>query len=757
MGALPPVSRAALAFAVGVALSRIGALWSIAPLLIAGLALAPIRLSVRRPHPWLWALISIAGIVAGVSSTRSDTCHPVGLLITGRFLARPAGGAAPFRLDGGACEARVVLSGVVVRPGVRVQVEGEWREGRGGPWFLGQGAQDLPSTDSGWRWIGVRWRDSLVERLRRQYGERAPLVSALILARREGLDPEVREAFARSGTAHLLAISGFHVGVVAGIMLTLLRLARLSRRRAAVGAAGITWLYVALLGFPDAACRAALIIALVAVSRARGRPPARWGALGAALLLLLAQDASRLWSPGFQLSFGGAAGLVAWSRPIQAWITKLSRGLMPAAMSSGLAAGIAATAATLPIVAWHFERISLAGIPATLAASPLVGLAVPGAICALALDLVSERAGAFVAGGVTVVLGALEVGTSRIATYEHASVWVSHATVQLAACGVALGVLVARRERLRGARRRMTTAAWALMVLALWPVLLSWSGRGTVQLVFIDVGQGDAIAIRTPKSRWLVVDAGPPSHSPGEPHPVLRELRRRGAQRIEALVLTHPDLDHIGGATALLSSVPIGEVVDPARPSPKRAYIEVLEASVAEGVPWRRAQAGDHWEIDGVVLDVLAPGEHILEADTDANASSVVLRLRWGDFDALLMGDAPAAVEQVLAGDFDGGIEVLKVGHHGSDTSSDSVFLAHTRPEIAIVSAGRRNRFGHPSPKVLGRLDDVGAHIRRTDREGTIRITARADGTYVVDAERPQAGLPARPPPHVAARAPTRE
>jgi len=757
VGALPPVSRAALAFAVGVALSRIGALWSIAPLLIAGLTLAPIRLSMRRTHTWLWASIAIAGVTSGVLSTRSDTCHPAGPLVTGHFLARPVDGAAPFRLDGGACEVRVVLSGTAVRPGVHVQVEGEWREGRGGPWFLGQGAQEMPSTDSGWRWIGVRWRDSLVERLRRQYGERAPLVSALILARREGLDPEVREAFARSGTAHLLAISGFHVGVVAGLVLTLLRVAGLPRRRAAVVAAAGTWLYVALLGFPDAACRAALIIALVAVSRARGRPPARWGALGAALLLLLAQDPSRLWSPGFQLSFGGAAGLVAWSRPIQAYIAKVSRGRVPAALSSGLAAGLAATAATLPIVAWHFERISLAGIPATLAASPLVALAVPGAICGLGLDLVSEKAGAFVAGGVTVALGVLQAGAVRIAAYEQASVWVSHSTVQLAACGVALGVLVARRERLRGARRRVTTAAWALMVLALWPVLLSWSGRGTVQLVFIDVGQGDAIAIRTPKSRWLVVDAGPPSTSPGEQHPVLRELQRRGARRIEALVLTHPDLDHIGGAAALLAAVPIGEVVDPARPSPKRAYIEVLEASVAEGVPWRRAQAGDHWEIDGLVLDVLAPGEHIVDADTDANASSVVLRLRWGDFDALLMGDAPAAVEQVLAGDFDGGIEVLKVGHHGSDTSSDGVFLAHTRPEVAIVSAGRRNRFGHPSPAVLGRLDDVGARIRRTDREGTIRVTARADGTYVVDAERPQAFLPPRPQPRAPARAPRHE
>jgi competence protein ComEC len=268
-----------------------------------------------------------------------------------------------------------------------------------------------------------------------------------------------------------------------------------------------------------------------------------------------------------------------------------------------------------------------------------------------------------------------------------------------------------------------------------WPLLLVWQGRGTVELVVIDVGQGDAIALRTPRGRWLLVDAGPAARD-GDPraHPAVRALRARGVSRLEALVLTHPDLDHIGGAASVLTALDVRAVYDPALPAPKEDFVEVLDVAAARGIPWRAAREGGRIELDGLLLEILHPPDSI-PPETESNATSVVLRLEYGRFDALLTGDAYVDVERALLPKLPP-LEVLKVGHHGSDTSTDSLLLAHTRPQVALISVGRTNRYGHPSPRVVARLERTGAEVRRTDLEGTLSIVAREDGRYEVRSER---------------------
>ena len=270
-----------------------------------------------------------------------------------------------------------------------------------------------------------------------------------------------------------------------------------------------------------------------------------------------------------------------------------------------------------------------------------------------------------------------------------------------------------------------------------WPVVLSVTGRGTLELIVLDVGQGDAIAIRTPRARWVLIDAGPSGRGddPGA-HQVVRVLRRRGARRLEALVFTHPDLDHIGGAAAVISSVAVDVVIDPARPSPKRPYVELIELARERGIPWGGRRAGEHWTLDGVSFDVLAPDSRLSDGDTESNASSLVIHVRYGAFDALLTGDAPADVEVDVSGSLGSDFELLKVGHHGSDTSTDSLMLARLAPQVSVVSVGLRNRYGHPSPQVIGRLLASGTTLYRTDLDGTVTIVARPDGTFRVRRER---------------------
>jgi competence protein ComEC len=654
--------------------------------------------------------------------------------LLGRFHYPVAGdGLALFEAEEAGCRRPLLRARVPgpVEAGQRVHVEGTWRVARGPGMIVATSVE--VAADGRWslRWALVRWRGHLTRRLEALYGPRAPLVVALTLARMEGIDPELREAFARSGTAHILSISGFHVAVIAALLLPALRAAGLRRRAAALAAAGGVWLYVALLGFPDAACRAALMLATVALSKAGGRPPARWGALGSSLLVLAAQDPQRLASPGFQLSFAGVAGLIGWSPGVGAWLERVGRGRAPRFLTSSVAASVAATLATLPFVA------SLAGIPATLVASPLVALALPGAIASVAADALHPATGRFLAGGVDLVLLAFEEVTRRMAEPAWASVWVPRAWVPVAASGGLIGLIAASRSRVRRKVRAVVGFAGGVALVGAWPILLTLQSRGTVELLMLDVGQGDAIALRTPRGRWLLVDAGPPGGEDPGAHPVVRELRRRGVTRLELLVLTHAHLDHVGGAADVLTTFEVGGILEPARPTGSQPYVELLELATRLGVPWRAAWDGQRTEIDGVVLEVLHPPAGGVPGDigpvvegSELNATSVVLAVHFGAFDALLAGDAPAEVERVVSDGYDGGVEVLKVAHHGSATSSDSLFLARTRPGLAMVSSGRGNRYGHPAPEALARLRAAGVEVRRTDQEGTIRILARPDGSW---------------------------
>ncbi|HSG07880.1 MAG TPA: DNA internalization-related competence protein ComEC/Rec2 [Longimicrobiales bacterium] len=741
--ALPPVARLSLAFSAGAAL----ALLPPGRPLPAALFLLPLLAALIRPFPRPTVIVRL-GVVALAgfgSGARADSmagrCPAEAASaseVIGYMVASPLRGRGTFRVVDGPCAGDVrVLVADAPGPGVPVLIRGRWRDE---PMGRALAVQDVTPSNGEPAFLPgaalTRWRGHLTERLAVLYGPRAPMVSALTLARREGLDPGLREAFARSGTAHLLAISGFHVGVIALVLVVGLRRLRLSRRDSALGAALGCWGYVALLGFPDAATRAALILTAVAASRRAGRPPARWGALGSAFLLLVAADPRHLLAPGFQLSFAGAAGLVAWGRGATRWASSFLR--LSHGPASAVGAGVAATVATLPVVAWHFERVSLVGIPATLAATPLVVAALPGALASLGADALHPAAGRFLAGGVGLLLGALDRLTRATAAPEWASLWVPRTWVPVAFLAAWGGGSILAPSSGRVVVRRGVGLFAGLAGLVVWPALVGIQARGTLELLAIDVGQGDALALRTPRGRWVLVDAGPARNGDPGGHPVVRALRRAGVVRLEALVLTHPDLDHIGGAAAVLGTFPVGRVVDPGLAAGKEAYVDVLEAAVDRGVPWQAVHAGDRLDLDGVELEVLSPAAlGGVEGDTESNAASVVLAVRYGLFDALLTGDAPVEVERAIASEVSASLELLKVGHHGSSTSTDPVLLARSRPRTALLSVGRGNRYGHPAASVLARLREAGVEVHRTDREGSIRVVARQTGEMRVEVERP--------------------
>ncbi len=390
------------------------------------------------------------------------------------------------------------------------------------------------------------------------------------------------------------------------------------------------------------------------------------------------------------------------------------------------AASIGATLATAPLTAGILGQVAIVGIVLNFAAIPLTGLAVPGAFASLLLASIWPPAGEALAAGTGLTLAGLE----RLALFGAGIPWGAVVTVPgvlaalpwLAVLTAALWV-VGRRLPRRAAGQRLLLVGTG----ALWVTLLpGWrpdlgAARPGLTLYHLQVGQGDATAIRTPAGRWVVVDAGPVSREYDAGRQVVVPfLARHGARRIEYLVASHAHADHIGGVGSLLERFPVGVVLDPGVPVGDSLYLALLDRTAATGAVWQPARTGDRWELDGVRFEVLHPDPAWAGWREDLNEDSVVLLVAFGRFRALLTGDVGAPVEQLLRGRV-GDVDLLKVGHHGSRGATGVAWLEELAPELAILSLGR-NRYGHPAPATLHRLAASGASVWRTDREGPVTV-----------------------------------
>lgn len=588
--------------------------------------------------------------------------------------------------------------------------------------------------------IAARMRTSASARIEAVFPRHAPLVASLLLAQRDGLDRDVKDRYARAGLSHLLAISGLHVGLVAGILFLLAGAFRLGEHASALAAAG-TVAYVALLGAPDSAARAALQIVLVLAAKSQQRPTRSEALIAAAALVLLAVDPGSLARPGFQLSFAGVVGILALRRPILARLGGVAA-WRPVGVSFGrwlteaLATSAAATLATGPIVAWHFGRVAPVGIAANLAAIPLLSAAVPALAVALAAGWVWLPAGRFVAGGAELLLDGLDRTATVAADIPYGTVAVLPGSSAALTMAVATGYVASRRlGRVRGRVRGAVWAGVAAVVLVVTPLR---PAGDRVELHLIDVGQGDAIGIRSPGGRWLVVDAGVArnDYDAGAAR-VVPYLTGRGVRRVHGLVITHADADHMGGAAAVIRALRPRWAGGPPFVAGKGQYLALLNEARAAGISWVAVRRGMEFEMDGMTVSFLFPGGGDVDV-ADANDASVVLRVEYGEFAALLTGDAPASVEARLVRRMGRSIDadVLKVGHHGSITSTTPELLDATRARTALISAGRGNRYGHPHAQVLARLRQHDVAVYRTDRHGSVVVRSGADGVVRIESER---------------------
>ncbi len=676
--------------------------------------------------PWVVA----AGVLIGRSTRQLDATRCASRIPPGPVAmeAQVAGSLPGDRMTvhpiGAGCRGSVTVrwrSHDPVQPGSVVRIQGRWvaspDRGGGKDGLLLAEQVHTVRPAAGTRAQSVE--DRLVGQIGRLYGGRAPMVEALLLGRRGELDREVSAAFARSGLVHLLSISGFHVGVIAGWVFLLLRVIRTSRHLARVGAVILATGYVAFLGFPPPATRAAALVALLALAGTRQRRVQPEPLLAVCCLAMLVIDPWAIHQLGAWLSVSAIWGVTRFTR----WSDRQLSRSWPVRTA---AASIGATLATAPLTAGVLGQVAIVGIVLNFAAIPLAGLAVPGAFGSLLLTPVWPPVGKALAAGTGLALAGLE----RLALFGAWIPWGAVVTVPGVPAALPwLGVLTAALWVV-GRRLPRRAAAQRLLLLvtgALWMTLLpGWrpdlgAAEPGLTLYHLPVGQGDATAIRTPAGRWVLVDAGPISREYDAGRQVVVPfLTRHGARRIEYLIASHAHADHIGGAGSLLERFPVGMVLDPAVPVGDSLYLALLDRTAATGAVWRPVRTGDRWELDGVRFEVLHPDTSWAGWREDLNEDSVVLLVEFGGFRAVLAGDAGAPVERLLRGRV-GDVDLLKVGHHGSRGASGVAWLKELAPELAILSLGR-NRYGHPAPATLRRLMTSGASVWRTDRDGTVTV-----------------------------------
>ena len=594
----------------------------------------------------------------------------------------------------------------------------------------------------------------------------AGLASGILVGRRDRVSREVADSFTTTGLSHVVAISGWNICLVAAVIGGLLNAAGVSRRSRSVAIIVALGCFTMLAGTGASVVRAAFMGGVALIARETGRPGSALAALGLAVWMLLLLDPSMIADVGFQLSVTATAGLLWWGSRLTRRLAGAAPGRPRRWLAESLGVSLAAQAATLPMVLFHFGRLSLVSPLANLLIAPLVAPAMLVGSVALVAGLTVGAGLPFVVGAPFALLGWLVLGamvavSGVLAQVPMASLELPPAMAMLLAAGaaVAIGAVAwrvrghddqvqpsvlgssvvratdasepARSSGRSSHRKPMAAALVAVATLASLGIMVgNRSGPGRLTVTVLDVGQGDAILVEGPRGGRILLDSGP------DPDRLLTVLDRNVPawdRRLDLVILTHPHEDHVAGLAVLVQRYRVAAIAENgmlgAGPGDAafRSWLAMAHVST------RRLAAGDRLALDGVAMDVLWPIRGTVPARSPSvgraiNDTSIVLDVRYAERRMLLTGDIEDDVDPTLLktgiGEPNGGrLDVLKVAHHGSRTATSEAWLNALQPRIAMISAGTGNPYGHPAPETVARLRAHGAHVLRTDLDGDLQVS----------------------------------
>jgi len=626
---------------------------------------------------------------------------------------------------------------------------------------------------------------------------RAAVLRAMLLGDRNFIDHELAEAFQRTAVYHVLVVSGLHVAALAAFLFWTGRRLRLSEALTVLLTLAVLIFFVAVVEDRPPIQRAALMAGVYLVARLLFRRVELLNTVAVAALVILVANPDALADPGFQLSFL-AAGLIGalalpWialtsepyrralahisdvtrdaSHPPRATQFRLDLRAASSWLAARLPARLSARAAgvltapislilrlwevflvsvaiqlgILPLIAFYFHRVTLAGPLVNIPAALLAGLIVPVGYLTLAAESVWHSLGVISATALDALVAALLATVSWFSEWSRASYRIPGPPAWLLAVFFLTLVLFCMAARSaaansdrRGGRLLHWVAAAPLAVLAVLVAVHPFAPQleqGQMEVTVLDVSQGDSLFVAFPDGRTMLIDGGGlfgagrqggyrTGLDIGE-QVVSPYLWRRGLQRLDVVALTHAHHDHMNGLHAILENFEVKELWV-GRDVDVPAFRELLAQAVARGVAVRHRTRGESFEWGGVTGIILWP-EDTAQADAAANNDSLVLHLEHGSVKLLLPGDIERQVErELVARDDPLDTDFLKVPHHGSRSSATPDFLARTTPRVAVISLAENNPFNHPHPEVLERLSKAGVRILRTDRDGA--VTALSDG-----------------------------
>jgi competence protein ComEC len=592
-----------------------------------------------------------------------------------------------------------------------------------------------------------RYADSFRAQNRPYPHANAQLLSAMVFGDRGGepLPPTLRESFRSAGLSHLLVASGTQVALLCALALGALRLIGVRGSWLMLGIVPILIFYALLTGGAASIWRATVAGGCVALAVSLGRPVDRVSLLALAFLALISLDVAQIHDIGFQLTFAATWGLAVLAPALRRGLDWL---FFPNRLNEFFAATLGAQLATLPFLLFHFGRATPHAFAANALALPLTALLVGGGLLGLVFPPFNAVNYLLVNGvrGVAETVAAWPGAGAQSIPVSFNSVLVLAVLVSLMALFSTMNfdwlsdARVIWRDETRRLRPALRRNGIALII-----IVLICGGIGvwrsafvarddTVRVALLDVGQGESIVI-TRGGRTVVIDCGTSSdEGRGDvgANVLVPFLQSRGVKRVDALVVTHADADHCNGIKALLREIPVTRVIDGAanRPAWTLAespdYLALREEIARRRIPTQAASAGQTLSLGDAQLHFLAPLTPPLQGE---NNNAAVVMLEHHDVRMLLTADIEAAAEERLARREDVRCDLLKLAHHGSKTSSGELFLRAASPRTAMLSCGRYNSFGHPSPDVLARLAARGVKVFRTDRDGA--VTAISDGRRI--------------------------
>ncbi len=567
------------------------------------------------------------------------------------------------------------------------------------------------------------------------------VITAILIGDRAGLDEAITRRLQAAGTFHVIAISGGNIAMLTVACFLCLRLVARGHVVPVVVTLLVVVAYGQIVSSEASVVRAVLAAVVYLLLRLIGLPPRPINLLAVVAVLCVMWEPLTVLDVGAWLSFGATFGLIVVLPRLleavrgpnftaQGWLRVWD------VVRAGVLATVAAEIIILPVTAGVFSRVGIAGLLLNLVAIPAMAVVqFSGLVLCVVAPLSSTlaAAAASVAHGATVVLlgssGALDLAPWLSWRVPPTSLW--WMAMYYAAVGMAL---LWTRPRWRH---------WSVMLAVILATIIVTSpfvsasrpSRGWLRVTMLDVGQGDATLIQTPNGHALLVDTGgtPTGTFDIGGRIVTPAVWALGERRLDWLALTHGDLDHVGGARRVMDDLRPREVWEGI---PVEKSVELRDLRIVaqqRHVTWRRMFAGHELDIGAVQVVVRHPARHDWERPRVRNDDSLVMEVRYGDVSVLLTGDAGAEYESLPLERPRAGarprIRVLKVAHHGSQSSSSAAFLDRFDPRVAVVSAGASNLFGHPAPAVLSRLRSRDVHLFRTDHHGAVIV--ETDGRQV--------------------------